>query len=124
MIIISASNGKYFLLKTNANDNKTSQDYMRDDNRAGAGGCEPASVFLNTEVACKRGSVFGLQLQVKKPFNSFSKRVGSNCVEHAYPAARTPTECREEVIQMTVNKHFKESSELLRLNLILMLTSC
>ena len=58
MIIISASNGKYFLIRTNANDNKTSQDYMRDDNRAGAGVCEPASVFSRREIACKRGSVF------------------------------------------------------------------
>ena len=61
--------------------------------------------------------------KVQKPFDSFSKRAGSNCMEHAYPAARTATECKEEVIQMTVNKHFKESSELLRLNLILMMTS-
>ena len=70
----------------------------------------------------KGGQFFGLQ--VTKPFDSFSKRVGSNCVEQAYPAARTPTECREEVFEMTVNKHFKSSCELLRLNLILMLTSC
>ena len=39
LMIISASNGKYFLIKTNDNDNKTSQDYMmNDDNRAGLGG--------------------------------------------------------------------------------------
>ena len=55
LMIISASNGKYFLIKTS--DNKTNQDYMRDDNRAGPGGCEPASVFSRREVACRRGSV-------------------------------------------------------------------
>ena len=56
LMIISVSDGKYYLIETS--DNNTSQDYMMDDNRAGAGVCEPASVFSRREIACKRGSVF------------------------------------------------------------------
>ena len=56
LMIISVSNGKHYLIETS--DNNTSQDYMMDDNRAGAGVCEPASVFSRREIACKRGSVF------------------------------------------------------------------
>ena len=55
LMIISVSNGKYYLIETS--DNNTSQDYMMDDNRAGAGVCEPASVFARRELACKRGLV-------------------------------------------------------------------
>ena len=54
LMIISVSNGKYYLIKTS--DNNSSQDYMMSRNRAGRG-CRPA--FLRTykkkEVACKRG---------------------------------------------------------------------
>ena len=55
-MIINASNGKYFLIKTNDNDNKTTQDYMmNEDNRAGLGGpCEPVSIYSRKEVACYR----------------------------------------------------------------------
>ena len=55
LMIISVSNGKYYLIETS--DNNTSQDYMMDDNRAGTGVCEPASVFARREISCKRGSV-------------------------------------------------------------------
>ena len=57
LMLISVSNGKYYLIETS--DNNTSQDYMMDDNRAGEEKtCEPASVFAGREIACKRGSVF------------------------------------------------------------------
>ena len=52
-MIISVSNGKYYLIKT-SDDNDTSQDYMMSSNRAGEG-CEPASIYSRKEIACKRG---------------------------------------------------------------------
>ena len=52
LLLISASNGKYFLINTNDNDNKTGQDYMmNDDNRAG---CTPGIIIPGREVACSR----------------------------------------------------------------------
>ena len=51
LMIISVSNGKYYLIKTS---DDTSQDYMMSRNRAGVG-CEPASIYSRKEVACKRG---------------------------------------------------------------------
>ena len=54
-MMISISNGKYFLIETS--DNNTIQDYMMDDNGDGAFVCDPASVFSRREIACKRGSV-------------------------------------------------------------------
>ena len=55
LMIISAINGKYFLIKTS--DNDTSQDYIMSSNRQMAGRCEQDSIFSRREVACKRGWV-------------------------------------------------------------------
>ena len=44
-MIIGVSNGNYFLINTN--DNKTSQDYMDEQQ-----GCVPAQLFTKKEVAC------------------------------------------------------------------------
>ena len=37
--------------------------------------------------------------KVQKPFDSFSKRAGSNCMEHAYPAARTAVSVKKRLFR-------------------------
>ena len=46
-MIIGASNGKYFLINTNDDDNKTSQDYMMEQQ-----GCVQAKIYSGNEDAC------------------------------------------------------------------------
>jgi len=90
LMIISASNGKYYLIETNDNDNKTGQDYMMNDvNRDVQMGCVPGSIIQGREVACVR--------------------IEDNyCVEELNPDAATPLECRERCAQMVPDEYGNE----------------